>query len=71
MPKKTEPDYAGADNRRRFPVPEGKKRKNWTEDERKEFIEEAERLRPLVAHLTTKAPETKNPRKGLAVVEYE
>lgn len=48
--------------RRRF-FKEGDKRDKWTDDQRKEFLDRAEKMRPYVQHLTTKAPEEKKKDK--------
>lgn len=68
MAKEKKPNYEGDDNRRRFKVPDGGKRDVWTEEDRKAFTENAEKLRPYIEHLTTKAPEKKKSRWELPVV---
>ena len=52
MAKKTEQK----DERRRF-KPE--KRDAWTEEQRAEYVEKREKLRPFIEDLTTKVPEKK------------
>lgn len=65
MAKERKPDYAGADNRRRFAV---EKRETWTEEDRKAFLENAQKLKPYIDHLTTKAPEKKKSRFELPLI---
>ena len=59
--------------KRRFPVEDGKERKPWTEEQRKDFLTNADKLRPYVQHLITPAPAAKKKSGGffddLPVVE--